>query len=170
MSKFVPPPANNFLKRPALICQDCELPVDPLKPGVRLMSKQKRKYRCNKCNSTVTTMSHACGGWPSEEFQTWDDETKVKFFRSGMCGNEIKKENARVLAKKHVESRIDQNAGEMRPLKYWVSLGYDEERLVKFTPECDKEYTDQAGQMYRVTVNTQIAKNSNRTRNGRGPA
>ena len=102
-------------------------------------------------------MSTACEGWPSQEFQTWDDDTKVQFFRCGLKGNDVKKHYTRMVAKKMIECRINQNAGEMRPLEYWAAQGYDRERIKQFTPECDKEYSDQCGQMYRITVNSQIA-------------
>ena len=46
----------------------------------------------------------------------------------------------------------------MRPLQYWVKLGYDETRLKCYTPKEDQTYSDQFGWQFRVNVNTPIAE------------
>ena len=81
----------------------------------------------------------------------------MKFFRSGLKGSDVRRQYAMTCAKKRIERKINQDAGEMRPLQYWVNLGYDGERLKTFTPKEDRAYDHQCGWQFRVNVNT-IAK------------
>ena len=157
-SSFVAKPPSDFSQDQELVCQDCKMKVVPGGTGVRLRSKQKQIYQCGNCNSACTVLSYALGGWPSEEFKSWDPETKTNFFRSGLKGGDIKRAYAQTCAKKHIERRINRDSGEMRPLQYWVNLGYDEARLKTFTPMEDQMYTDQCGWQFRVNVNTKIAE------------
>ena len=157
-ASFVAKPPSDFTNDAELVCQDCRLKVVPGGTGVRLRSKQKQIYQCGNCNSACTVLSYALGGWPSEEFQSWDPETKVNFFRSGLKGGDVKRAYAQTCAKKHIERRINRDAGEMRPLQYWVKLGYDETRLKCYTPKEDQTYSDQLGWQFRVNVNTAISE------------
>ena len=121
MGPFVPRSA--FTDDPVLMCKDCGGPVEPSAKGVRRTSKQNNIYQCGRCNSACTVLSYALGGWPTEEFKQWDPETKVNFFRQGLKGIDLKKNYAMTCAKKHIERKSHCDAGEMRPLQYWVKLG-----------------------------------------------
>ena len=157
-SSFVAKPPSDFSQDQELVCQDCKMKVVPGGTGVRLRSKTKKIYQCGNCNSACTVLSYALGGWPSEEFQAWDPETKVNFFRSGLKGGNIKRAYAQTCAKKHIERRINRDTGEMRPLQYWVKLGYDENRLKCYTPKEDQTFSEQLGWQFRVNVNTAISE------------
>ena len=153
------PKAPSFITEDAeLLCKDCKLPVVPEAKGVRKTAKTKPQYQCSNCNSMCTVMNYAMGGWPSDEFKQWDPETKVKFYRSGLKGSDVKRHYAQTCAKKHIERKINRDAGEMRPLQYWVNLGYDAERLKTYTSQEDQTYTDQVGWQFRVNVNTVVGE------------
>ena len=155
---FVPKLPKDFTKDEELVCKDCKLKVNPGGTGVRLLSKQKQRYQCGNCNSACTVLNYALGGWPSEEFKSWDPETKVKFYRMGLKGSDVRRNYAQTCAKKHLERKINTDAGEMRPLQYWVNLGYDENRLKNHTPKEDQTYSDQLGWQFRVNVNTRVSE------------
>jgi flagellar biosynthesis GTPase FlhF len=61
-------------------------------------------------------------------------------------------------AKKRVERRVARDTGEMRPFAYWEKIGYCPERLRTHTPEKDRTYTEQGGEMCRVWVDTKICE------------
>ena len=157
---FVPRLPKDFTTEEELVCRDCKLKVDPAAKGVRILTKTTKKYQCGNCNSACTVLNYALGGWPSEEFKSWDPETKVKFYRMGLKGSDVRRNYAQTCAKKHLERKINTDAGEMRPLQYWVNLGYDENRLKTHTPKEDQTYSDQLGWQFRVNVNTRISETS----------
>ena len=72
---FVPRLPNDFSTGEELVCRDCKLKVDPAAKGVRMLTKTTKKYQCGNCNSACTVLNYALGGWPSEEFKSWDPET-----------------------------------------------------------------------------------------------
>ena len=72
----------------------------------------------------------------------------------------MKRAYAMTCAKKHIERKMNSDLGEMRPLQYWVNLGYDENRLKTYTPKEDQTYSDQLGWQFRVNVNTRISETS----------
>lgn len=76
-------------------------------------------------------MSYGLGKWPTEELLTLEPETKLEFFvyRSPSNAAFKKRQYAMLIAKRRVERRAARDAGEMRPLEYWVRLGYEAERL-----------------------------------------
>ena len=155
---FVPRLPKDFTTEEELVCRDCKLKVDPAEKGVRMLAKTTKKYQCGNCNSACTVLNYALGGWPSEEFKSWDPETKTNFFRSGMKGSDVKRNYAMTCAKKHIERKMNSDLGEMRPLQYWVNLGYDEHRLKTYTPKEDQTYSDQIGWQFRVNVNSRISE------------
>ena len=124
MSSFAPRAAPNSSKTDEFFCQDCRRPLEPGTTGVRVRSKAKKIYQCGNCNSKGTVLSYALGGWPTDEFRSWDEDTKVQFYRN-LHGKsyDILKYYARTLAQIQLKRKIDRYPRELRPSHYWFSSG-----------------------------------------------
>ena len=141
-----------------LSCMTCNTLVHPHNRGVKLKSKTKMEYICSRCNCIATQMSYGLGSWPTEEFQGLEPETQLNFYKDDGNAAYKKRQYAMMCAKKRVERRVARDTGEMRPFEYWVRLGYCADRLRAHTPAKDKTFTDQAGEMCRVWVDTKICE------------
>ena len=97
-------------------------------------------------------LSRAYRGWPTDEFRQWDDESKVNLFANHLKGGDVKIDYARTCAKIRFERRTNSNVSEIRPLEYWVKLGYDEYKLKTCTPICDQYYNVICGWHFRLSV------------------
>ena len=91
--------------------------------------------------------------WPTPEFNSFEPEERVNFFRGDV--KNCRMNYAKAVANKKTQEKSNETVGELRPLAYWVKLGYDEERIKNNTPEEDKGYTEQEGATYRVRVKAQ---------------
>ena len=76
------PPAAPASPTDEFLCQDCRRPVKPGSSGVRIRSRTKKIYQCANCNSKRTVLSYALGGWPTNDFRSWDEATKMHFYRT----------------------------------------------------------------------------------------
>jgi uncharacterized membrane protein YgcG len=141
-----------------LTCMSCKLTCDPLAPGTRLRSKSAGVWQCGGCNSKSVIMSSALGAWPTPGFKAFTPEQKITFYRTE--SKNCKQEYAKTVALRTIQERSETCDGELRPLNYWLKLGYDEARLRAHTAPEDRGYTDQEGDTFRVKVHAQRDRNA----------
>ena len=116
----VPPP------RAEPFCSKCGYTVDPVKRGVRLLTKSPPSFECSKCNSKQTMLSRMFGQWPLQQFRDLDQETQQAFWRSSTSnGESLKKAVEHHLVKRLVDIRCAKEEGPFLPLSAWQSRGFD---------------------------------------------
>ena len=132
----------------------------------RCMSKQKQTYMCGCCNSKHTTLFRGFGGWPPKEFKKIPDDMQTQFY------NDIKSKNSdQILAYANdfltrYEDKTETYAcnGEFRPLGFWVTQGYDPERIKNNAMDHEKSYDRLGGDTYRVAVKSDSKATTTGTR------
>ena len=109
------PPAAPASKTDEFLCQDCRRPVKLGSSGVRLRSRMKKIYQCANCNSKRSVLSYALGGWPTNEFRSWDEATKMHFYRN-LHGKDrtVQCLYARTQAQIQLKRKIDWDLPELR--------------------------------------------------------
>ena len=147
-------PLSDIISDKKGLCKDCQTKIILGSKGLRCTGRRAQIYQCGKCNSNCAQLTYACGKWPTDEFRTWDPQAKANFFRRGLICQDIRREYIATCLKTHKEKVIQQQRGEMRPLAFWENLGYDGQRIEKYTREEDKCFTDQTGWQYRVNINS----------------
>ena len=123
-----------------LRCHSCKLLVWENDPGLRIT---RDMIRCAACDAAVQTLKAAWGvnKWPTEEFKQLDPKTKANLFATNRInGGNVKEAYAMTCAKKRFEQRTEADKSTMRPLSYWVNLGYCKDKIKKLIPKENQHY------------------------------
>ena len=136
-----------------LFCNWCKSPCELAR--MRVTAKQSAKFKCDRCQTTFAKCNKSLGSWPQAQFLELSEEEQTAFYQQAA---QLRSANAvaQLFSNKIERFKTRQDVwafgGEYRPLKYWETLGYDPERIVRFSNANDVIETAQAGTCYRVRV------------------
>ena len=135
-----------------VICSYCNEKTDMTR--CRLISKGSGTFRCNKCNTTTTTLNRYLGARVAQTLQNIPPAEREQFFKFARENNAgAIKEKITFLMKRHEtwEKRY-QSGGSYLPLSVWATQGYDTQRIERLSRPEDIMEDHVLGKVYRVTV------------------
>ena len=112
-------------------CTRCKEMVPKTRCQVDSKTKGAQTFKCNACNSKMVSLHRNFGAWPTEEFKSWDEEEKAKFYA------EIKDMKGRDMIN-CVEEKMQKRRSDYQdmcseygyyPLGYYERRGYDTQEI-----------------------------------------
>ena len=122
----------------------------------RLRAKSTNTWRCDVCNTKVTTLSRHFGEWPTGDFDKLTPQAQLEFFSSVRERNGkatcIQAESTLAQFERH--ERTYERSGSFLPLGVWGAQGYDVEAIrLNSLPE-DITVDRVVGKVFRVPTIT----------------
>ena len=122
---------------------------------VRITSKAQCKYKCHRCQSTMSKISQTEGKWPTTEFLALSESEQATFYQQAAQeknASKIVKMVHDAIEKYRVRENQWELGGQFLPIGVWVAKGWNRELIEKNTDPSDIIYTPQGGYCYRVKI------------------
>ena len=139
------------LPKEVVFCMLCSSECEAKKG--RYVGKQEKKFKCNKCLSTVTKL-YKEGRFSAADFESLSEEERKNFFQKagGLSAKETAKLADESLQKFKKQTVSWAFGGDYLPLSVWAARGFDTERIKENTDPEDVSFSPQLGTTYRVRV------------------
>ena len=124
------------------------------KNRARMCGKKQQEWKCSGCNSTLVKLNGVFGSWPTPDFVELSEQEQANVFQEtkGKKSAELQKMVEKKFNRFAREEKSWFEGGEFLPLSVWERRGFDPDRIERETKDCDKMFTPQLGQCYRVAV------------------
>ncbi len=119
----------------------------------RVRDKTKGTFTCNRCNTTMTQVTRGLGG-KAPKFKNVPDDVLAKFFKDakGKNQDDVLRACDKLLSEYTEHETYFVNKGQFLPLLAWTTQGFDGEKILENTRDCDKMDHPQLGVTYRVRL------------------
>ena len=158
-----------------VLCNSCGGKVELEKAIIR--GKQTGTFRCKVCHSKCELMRRKCGGFPPDVFAAMTEQQKQDFFnKTQSTKSALQSQLASIRRSFKRNEKVWACGGEFRPLGYWKTMGYDEERIAANSDPDDVRECRIAGTVYRVPVmshgerSSEVTEEINEQRVAQAPA
>ena len=102
------------------------------------------------------SLRNAFGGWPPPGFDKLSVSESTEFYKSikDKQGDDLKIVAKEFLTRVHETGESWNKGGTFQPLGYYATLGYDVDKIVELTHQCDKKVHQVLGMTYRVHLDS----------------
>jgi hypothetical protein len=131
-------------------CKKCNMMVDTVKSGTRLIRKTPPVWQCGSCSSKHVMLSRIFGTFPLPDFVALSDAEQTAFWKDTPGDvNGLKKAITETLTNSLVERTESVTKGKYLPLPVYAKQGFDTDLIEK---DCNMKVHPVIGKTYRLDI------------------
>jgi hypothetical protein len=131
-------------------CKKCNMMVDTVKPGTRLIRKTPAVWQCGSCSSKHVMLTRIFGTFPLPDFVALSDAEQTAFWKETPAdAHGLKKSITETLTNSLVERTESGTKGKYLPLTVYAKQGFDTSLIEK---DCNMKRHPVIGKTYRLDI------------------
>jgi len=131
-------------------CKRCNMMVDTVKPGTRLIRKTPAVWQCGSCSSKHVMLTRIFGTFPLPDFVALSDAEQTAFWKETPTdAHGLKKAITETLTNSLLERTESGTKGKYLPLTVYAKQGFDTALIEK---DCNMKLHPVIGKTYRLDI------------------